>query len=441
MHSKIVLYIQFILVFSLKIFAQSPYSQDSLLQNATLENCVQYSLKHQPAIQQALNNEDIIDQEISSKIADWFPQLTFNFTFQHNYKLQTSVFQGRTIHLGLVNTSSAQFNLTQTIFNRDVLLAASSAGEVRNQAKESTVQNKINTVVNVSKSFYLALLAQEQIELINGDIARLERSEQDTYNQYKSGVVDKTDYMRATIALNNARAEKMHDEELLKSSIASLKELMGYPAYGDLKLIYDHSEMENDINIDTSRTVSYENRIEYKLLQTERNLQVANLHYYEWSFIPSLSAFGAYNFNYLNDNLSLLYKQNFPSSYVGLELSFPIFEGTKRIHEIEQANLEIDQYDFQEAALKNSIDGEFADAMANYKSNLSNYLAQKENLKLAQDVYNTIQLQYKSGVKTYLDVITSETDLKETEVNYINALYQVLSSKIDVEKALGEINY
>jgi outer membrane protein TolC len=339
----------------------------------------------------------------------------------------------------LVNTSSAQFNLTQTIFNRDVLLAASSAGEVRNQAKESTVESKINTIVNVSKSFYLTLLAQEQIELITGDIARLERSEQDTYNQYKSGVVDKTDYMRATIALNNARAEKKRDEELLKSSLATLKELMGYPSNGELKLVYNHSEMGNDIYIDTSRTVSYENRIEYKLLQTERNLQVANLHYYEWSFIPSLSAFGAYNFNYLNDNLSLLYRQNFPSSYVGLELTLPIFEGTKRIHEIEQANLEIDQYDFQEAALKNSIDSEFADATANYKSNLSNYLAQKENLKLAQDVYNTIQLQYKSGVKTYLDVITSETDLKETEVNYINALYQVLSSKIDVEKALGEI--
>jgi outer membrane protein TolC len=65
----------------------------------------------------------------------------------------------------------------------------------------------------------------------------------------------------------------------------------------------------------------------------------------------------------------------------------------------------------------------------------------KENLTLAKDVYNTIELQYKAGVKTYLDLITAETDLRTTEVNYLNSLYLVLSSKIDVEKALGIIRY
>ena len=312
---------------------------------------------------------------------------------------------------------------------------------VRKEAQQNTTEDKISVVVDVSKAFYLTLLAEDQVDLISEDITRLEQSQKDTYNLYKGGVVDKTDYMRATIALNNAMAEKKHDEEILKTGMASLKEEMGYPPDSDLNLVYNHAQMENDISIDTTQTVNYENRIEYKLLQTRRNLQVANLHYYEWSFIPTLSAFGAYNFNYLDDDLSQLYRQNYPSSYIGLQLSLPIFEGGKRIHEIEQANLEIDQYDFETASLKNSINTEYVGALANYKSNLNNFQTQKENLKLAQDVYSTIQLQYKSGVKTYLDVITSETDLRETQVNYINALYQVLSSKLDVQKSLGMVEY
>jgi outer membrane protein TolC len=44
-------------------------------------------------------------------------------------------------------------------------------------------------------------------------------------------------------------------------------------------------------------------------------------------------------------------------------------------------------------------------------------------------------------VKAYLDLITSETDLRTAQVNYSNALYEVLSSKLDVEKALGSIKY
>jgi outer membrane protein TolC len=56
-------------------------------------------------------------------------------------------------------------------------------------------------------------------------------------------------------------------------------------------------------------------------------------------------------------------------------------------------------------------------------------------------VYNTLQLQYRAGIKTYLEVIIAETDLHTTQLNYYNALYQVMSSKIDVQKALGNLTW
>ena len=47
--------------------------------------------------------------------------------------------------------------------------------------------------------------------------------------------------------------------------------------------------------------------------------------------------------------------------------------------------------------------------MADYKSSLSNYQAVKENVLLAQEVYDVINLQYRSGIKTYLEVVNAET--------------------------------
>jgi outer membrane protein len=79
--------------------------------------------------------------------------------------------------------------------------------------------------------------------------------------------------------------------------------------------------------------------------------------------------------------------------------------------------------------------------LSSYKSNLANYLAQKENVELAKEVYDVIQLQYRNGVRTYLDVTIAESDLRTTRINYFNALYQVLASKMDVQRALGQINY
>ena len=67
--------------------------------------------------------------------------------------------------------------------------------------------------------------------------------------------------------------------------------------------------------------------------------------------------------------------------------------------------------------------------MATYKSNLYNYYSLKENLPLANEVYDVIHLQYRSGVKAYLDVITAESDLRTAQINYYNALYQVFQIK------------
>jgi outer membrane protein TolC len=402
---------------------------------------VEYALSHQPAIRQSQLDEEITDHAISGKMAEWFPQLSFNAYFQHNPQLPVSIVQGNIAKVGLANASNGQLSLTQTIFDRDVLLASSTAADERNRARQTTVRNTITVVIAVSKAYYAALVTQRQIGILDEDIVRLERSLKDAFTQYQGGIVDKTDYKRATISLNNARAERRQAQELLKTRYASLKEQMGYPSHADLVLESDSTQLEQDAFIDTMQTVSVESRVEYQLLQTQKRLQEDNLHYARWSFLPSLTAFGNYNLNYQSSELSHLYQRNYPNSNVGLQLSFPIFQSGKRLQEIKQAQLELERVKYDVIALRSSVNTEYTQALANYRSNLNNYHVLQENLDLARDVYQTIQLQYKAGVKTYLELIAAETDLRSAQDNHIDALYQVLSSKLDVQKALGTVHY
>ena len=73
---------------------------------------------------------------------------------------------------------------------------------------------------------------------------------------------------------------------------------------------------------------------------------------------------------------------------------------------IRQAEWELKRTDLDIINLKNSVNSEYTTALANYKASLANYLAVKENVLLAQEVYDVINLQYRSGIKTYLEVIT-----------------------------------
>jgi outer membrane protein TolC len=163
--------------------------------------------------------------------------------------------------------------------------------------------------------------------------------------------------------------------------------------------------------------------------------------YSNWAFLPSLEATGGYNLNYQNNKFGDLYNQQFPYSYVGATLRLPIFQGGKRILKIQEQKLATTRIEEGLNNLKHSLTTEYVRAIATYKSNLANYNTQKENVALAEEVYDIIQLQYQNGVKTYLDVTIAESDLRTTRINYFNSLYQVLSGKLDVQRVLGQINY
>jgi outer membrane protein len=430
------------------LFAQSDLtaknsgiSESALLTTAGLPEVIAYALKNQPAIQQSVIDERITESQVRSKLADWYPQLNFNYNLQHNFLLQTSIIGGNPVRFGVNNVSAAQFVLNQQIFNKDVLLANRTKNDVQLQASQNTINNKTDLTVSVSKAFYDVLATTQQIKVTTEDITRIERSLRDATNQYKAGVTDKIDYKRATISLNNTRAAKKSNEEILKAKMQYLKTLMGYPADKDFSILYDSLQMEREVLLDTLQNADFKSRIEYQILSTQKRLLEANVLYNKWSYLPTVALNGAYNLNFQNNVFIDLYGRNYPNSFAAVTLALPLYQGGKRKANLNVAEWQVKRVDLDIKNFQLNVNSEYSNAIANYKSSLTSLLAQQENVELAREVYDVIQLQYKSGIKTYLEVITSETDLRLARINYSNALYQVLASKIDVQKALGQLNY
>jgi len=414
---------------------------DSLMGEVTLAEAIEYAIKRHPEIRKAQLDEKITTTRIRSILADWYPQLNFDFNFQHNLILPASVIGGNTVRFGTNNNSAGQLTATQNIFDRNILLARRTSQDVQKLAGQNTSNNKIDLAVNVSKAFYDVLLTVQQIKVAESNITRIERSLKDAYNQYSAGIVDKIDYKRATITLNNSLASKKSNEDLLVSKLEWLKALMNYPEKATLQIVFDSLQMENEIVLDTLQLPDYRSRIEYSQLLTQRSLLVSNLDYNKWAYLPTVSAFGAYNLNFLNNNLGELYSRLYPNLFLGLRVGLPLYQGGRRKSNISIAEMELQRNELDISNFQIAVRAEYAEALAIYKRNHTSYLTLKENMKLAEEVYDVIQLQYRSGVKTYLEVITSETDLRAAQINYYNAVFQLLASKIDVQKSLGQINY
>ncbi|HXB43750.1 MAG TPA: TolC family protein, partial [Puia sp.] len=215
----------------------------------------------------------------------------------------------------------------------------------------------------------------------------------------------------------------------------------GYPYQNQFNVSFDTLEMKLDIAFDTTQQLQFENRIEFKQLQTSKDLQRQLTDFYRRSFLPTLSAFYTYNYELESNSYSNLYANAYPNSLVGLSLNLPIFTGFSRTKGIERSKLQEHILDWSLTDLKLQIYSEYTAAMANYRSNLYNMQVLQENVTMAKRVYYVVTLQYKQGLVAYLNVVTAESNLIGSEISYINALFQVLSSKINLQKAMGIISY
>jgi len=430
----------------LNLNAQKNKTTDSV-QGLNLDQCIVYALQHQPAVLQAAVGIRIAQKTNLINLSAWIPQLNLSGSLIHYYQLPTAFItnpidpEGPLLveHTGVNYTFIPQLSATETLFSPYVLFAAKSAHYYVQQAKQSSDSTKINLIATVSKAFYGLLNNVEQIKVLKEDTARLTKNLKDTYHQYVGGIVDKTDYKEATISLNNSKAQLKQTEENMRPLYASLKQLIGFPPEKEFTASFDTLQMIREITFDTAQQLNYEKRIEYQQIQTAKFLQKQTIRYYQSQYLPTVSAFYNYDYECETNTLPNLLSQVYPYSYLGATVSIPIFTGFQRVASIQKAKLQAENINYSELNLKSSIYSDYTSALANYKGNFYNLTLLKENVTMAKDVYVVVSLQYKQGVVAYLNVITAESNLISSEISYLNALFQVLSSKVDLEKAMGNI--
>lgn len=424
------------------LYGQSHEAPDS---GFTREACVRYALEHSPLLQQTVTDQQIARKEVAGSLSGWLPQVNLDAGLTNNVDKPNIVFpdeQGNPVvrEIGVTYQSNAVLTADQTLFSNEVLTAARAAPLVQQQAEQRTYAARIDVYVGVSKAFFDLLTTLDQVNILSEDIARLQKNVRDARIRYENGINDNVDYKQATIQLNNAQAQLVSAEAQLPYRRAVLKQRMGYPTDQALEITYDPDQLSGEVVIDTLRpSLSYRRRVEYSLLETQAGLLSAEVNRYRWGFLPRLSAFFNYQFSYFNEEFDPLYRRSFTSSQIGLRASVPLFQGASRIYNLQAAKLEAERLGYARSDLEYRIETEYAQALATYRGAYTNWQLQQENERLAREVYQTIQLQYDEGIIPYLEVIQAETDLRSAQLNTSNALLRVLSGKVDMQQATGEV--
>ncbi|MEP5613397.1 MAG: TolC family protein [Cyclobacteriaceae bacterium] len=433
----------------------------------SLEECISYALENNENLQIANLENDIAVTQIKETLARGLPQVDGSVGLAKNFKIQTSFIQdfiSPAVYGVLVNesllpagssagelqtfpaafgtnyTGNAGISARQLLFDGSFFVGLRAARTVKLLSEKKENQTKVEIVEAVSKAYYLVLITRENLEFLARNFSTIDTLLTETNAMYENGFAEKIDVSRIKIQHNNLLTSLKNNTELLITSMNILKFQMGMPIDTRLTLTGDLSSVSLT-PIEVNREGALQQRPEYAVLQTNKDLLDLNVKNFQSQYIPNLYA--NYNLGWTSGTNTFGDLTNFNSqtwfrySNIGVNLSIPIFDGLSKKSIIQRNRIQMLQVDKSMSQLKNNVDREILESEIKVNNSIRNVESEGENVSLAGEVYDVTKIKYQEGVGSNLEVVQANTELKEAQTNYLNALYEAATAQIELKKALG----
>jgi len=329
--------------------------------------------------------------------------------------------------------------LQQLLFQPDVfvgLQARQTALDLNSAIIEQT-REKIKD--SAYKRYYAILIAEKQLFFLNESVERLEKLYRDDSIMYQNGFAEKLDMDRVQVQLNNLKTNQSVVANLVNVSYAALKFALGL-SQKDTVVLKEELSVESIKENILDESFAYENRAELRTLAKTKELQQLDAKRYRLGYLPTVALAGNYSITgqgqkFFTDDETRWLK----SSYVGVNVSIPLFDGFQRRNKVLQAELKVEKIDNNITNLKQAIDLEQVITKQSLTNALLNLDIQERNLELAQRVYNATKLKFEAGLGSSFEVLQSDSDYQTAQANFFNALYNATVAKISYQYSLGKL--
>jgi outer membrane protein len=416
----------------------------------TAQQAVDYAKQNNVQVRNALLNIQV-QKETNREVASAaLPAVSGTVGLTNYLVLPTSLLPGEIfgqpagtyipVQFGTKYNSSATLQLNQLLFDGQVFIAL--------QARETAVAFQVKNAevteemirTNILKIYYQLAVSNTTIELLDANIDRVTKLQNDANVLYKNGFAEKLDIDKASVQLANLQTEKIRALNTINIGYLGLKTLMGMPVQDTLILAdkITDDQVKNGL-LDTG--YQYTDRKEYQYLELGKKLNEFNIRRYKLSYLPTFSFNAAYTQNAQRNKFDFLKSGGdwFTTSYIGFNLNVPIFDGFAKDARIKKAKLELKQTENQIFNMRNTIDSEVEQARMNFRSAVTTMDFQKRNMQLAENVYNQTRKKFEIGTGSNTEINTAQTDLLNAQTNYMTALYNAIVAKVDFMKASGRL--
>lgn len=435
----------------------------------SLEEAISYATLNSTATKNAQLNITDAEAQIIERRATGLPHLNGNVNYQHYLKIPVQPLPESFQTFGLVfadlmpylsestqqilmqqnsgddsggvafflkNNLTASLNLETMIFDGSYFVGLQAARAYRKYVSQELLTKQREVRNQVIDAYYPVLLVNENLELLEKNIENLDRLLFETTELYKAGFAEQLDIDRLALSLTNLQTERDNLLRQKELATAGLKFAMNYPQDNELEVNGDLDEMVKEAPPGSlTDAIDFQRRPEVGLIDQALELNALNVRLNKVGYLPSLRGFATYQQSYYGND----FKSGFwaPAAFVGLTLNVPIFDGFDKKAKIQRAQLDLEEARNQRAELVQAISFEVESARTSYENAQERLANQQKNLDLANRIYETTQIKYREGVGSSLEVSQAEQSLYTTQSNYMQAMYDLVVARANLEKALN----
>lgn len=397
-------------------------SREAFLKKVTEENLQVKISQHDYKISQA---------ELSQSAAVFLPNLSVSHTaisttnplMAFGSKLNQEILTQNDFNPSLLNDPSVTQNfatkieILQPLLNFDGFAQRKAARIKAESFKLQSERTQEAIILDAKKSYMELQFAYEVVAVLQKALRTATENGRLVQNYNTQGLVQKTDVLSVEIRINEIKNQL----QSAKSAVRNTSDYLNFLLNGDYtNVIYkpsDAFELESTLNSSSEITISNRKDFQAMTLATEAYRQMVNAS--KMNFLPRLNAFGTYE---LYDDS--LFGTNAGGYVVGAQLSWNLFDGYKSIGKLQQAKVTYEKAKTEELQYKakselelNKYNRQLLDAQEKVK------LAQL-NVDQASEAYRIRQNRFEQGLEKATDVLISETQKIQKELDYKQAIFE-----------------
>jgi outer membrane protein len=424
-------------------------AQDRQAKSLTIDGAIQIALQRNQDLTSARLEMEKADAKVSEAIGTALPSL--NLTGRYTRALKKPVFflpdfqnlnSGRIIPIEIGSNHAIDFVLSaqQILFNSAVITGVGASKIYQAAARDMFRSKQLETVSKVRKAFYGVLLAHEAKEMMHANLKNAEDNLKNVRRLMDQGLVSEYDELRATVGVENLRPIVLQAENNDALAIDGLRMAMGvgpseeYVIQGTLTF----AAVDSVIMSSAQETV-LESNSSLKALRHQVEVNQAVVSIERSNYLPTLAAFGNYEYQMAKNDLNISLHDFIGSSLVGLQLSVNLFQGLQTNARVDQAKVEVRKTEEQVGSVENSLRTAVHSVVLQLGQARKRVEAQGKTVDQAERGYKIATTRFLNGSGTQLEVNDAQLSLTQAKVNRMQAIFDYLVATADFDQLLGRL--